>query len=320
MHVETWDGKAISAPGAFAKVTMAAYHGQLCVTPSASKSQLWRIIDKSPAHLWDAHYLNPEREEQDESRALTFGRAAHHLLLSEDDFHGHFVIRPDDYPEGAIYPDMIGATKPWSGNSKWCKNWLADQAIKGLEVLKPEELETVRRMAGGLNAHPMVRAGILNGLIETTLVARDPETGVWLKVRPDAIPTDGGDFSDLKSIADISDEGIERAIGDTGIPMQGAMVRRVCTLLGIEFTSFSLIFSEKTSPYCVRVKTLTEGDLELGDKLVTTALKVYARCLDRMIWPGPGGDQVDAEYAQMSPWKRGQLERRAEKLEKEMLL
>lgn len=315
-----WDGSAISEPGAYENIPMASYHGPLTVTPSASRSQLWKLFDQSPAHLWLTHYMNPDREEPEESKPLVFGRAAHHLILGEADFASHFIQRVENYPEGATYPDVIGKEKPWASNSTWCKAWLADQKAKGLTVLTDGDMDSVRGMALGLKAHPMVRAGILNGMIETTLVAKHQETGIWMKIRPDAIPSDGADVADLKTIADISDEGIERAIGETGLAMQGAMTRMVYRLLGLEFSSFSLVFSEKAAPYCVRVKTLTDADLDLGELSVNAALRVYARCIERSYWPGPGGEQTDAEFAQMTPWKRSQIERRITQIDKEMKL
>jgi hypothetical protein len=95
------------------------------------------------------------------------------------------------------------------------------------------------------------------------------------------------------------------------------MTRRVMTLLGIEFTSFSPVFVEKTAPYCARVKTLTDADLDLGDIVLDTALATYAKCLSRNIWPGIGGEQTDAEYAQMNPFKRGNIERKITFMQKD---
>lgn len=321
MKITPWDGKPIARPGAYSGVSMAAYHGRLCEGDSASRSQLWKLIDKSPAHLWIGHYSNPDREPEAPNDAKRFGRAAHHLLLGEADFHDTFALQPEVYPEGADFPAMIGNEKPWHNGAKWCRAWRAQEEGAGREIITAKELETVRRMAGGLNAHPMVRAGILNGFIETAIVARHPATGVWLKIKPDALPTDGPDVADLKTIADISDEGIEKAIGDSGLFMQGALTRMVYNLLGLPFASFSCVFAEKSAPYCVRVKTLTDGDLDLGTQAVETALRVYAHCLKSGVaWPGPGGSQTDAEYAQMTSWKRGQIERRIATLEKEMTL
>ncbi len=323
MDIIEWDGAPITAPGAYANVPMHIYHGRLVPEPehSASRSMLWTSFDKSPAHLELKHYLNPDRDDGDESEALLVGKAAHHMLLGEADFTDHFVFHPETYPEGADFPAMLGPQKPWNMNSRWCKAWTAAEQLEGRRsILKPRHLDAVRGMANGLYANPLVRAGILNGLIETTLVARDHRTGIWLKIRPDALPTDSGDVSDLKTIADISDEGIEKAIGDNGLFLQGAMTRRVMTMLGLEFNSFSLVFAEKAAPNCARVKTLADADLDLGDKVLDASLEQYARCLESAIWPGPGGTQSDAEFAQMSPWKRGRIERQLQFLEKDSRL
>lgn len=319
MKIIPWDGQPISAPGIYTGVPMATYHGRLCVGDTASKSILWPIIEQSAAHAYLTHYSNEDREDQT-TKPMLFGRASHHLILGEANFNREFIMQPSTYPEGAAYPSMIGAEKTWSNNAKWCKAWHADQVIHGLTVLTGADLDNIRGVAGGLYAHPMVRAGILNGHIETTLIAYDDDNGIWLKIRPDGMPNDSGDVADLKVVADITDEGIERSIGETGIALQGGMIRRVMRLLGHEMTSFSLVFAESKAPYCVRVKTLIDGDLDLGEQLLDTALPIYARCLARNVWPGPGGDQVDAEYTQMSPFKRGRLERRMQQLNKELSL
>lgn len=322
MQPTVWDGKPITRPGVYAKVDMEAYHGRLVAEDeeSGSRSFLWTLFNESPAHAQLKHYSNEDREDstETESEALLLGRAAHHMILGEAHFSESFVFHPETYPEGATYPSMIGAQKPWNWNANWCKAWGRDQ--KGREILRPRHMDSIRGMANGLYANPLVRAGILNGLIETTMVARDPRTGIWLKIRPDGIPTDSGDFSDLKTAADVSDEGIEKAIGETGIFLQGAMTRRVCNMLGIEFTSFSPVFVLKKAPFCARVKTLTDGDLDLGDKVLDASLELYKRCLDRGVWPGPGGEQTDAEYAQMSVWKRKRIEDQLALIEKDSRL
>lgn len=324
MQITPWDGQPITAPGAYSGIPMDVYHGRLVEAPedSASRSFLWKLFNESPAHAALSHYDRDDAEEDSptESEALLLGRAAHHMILGEAAFTEHFVFHPETYPEDAVYPSLIGAEKKWINSAKWCKAWNREQAERGREILKPAHIDAIRGMAGGLYANPLVRAGILNGHIETTLVARDPRTGIWLKIRPDAKPTDGADYSDLKTAADVSDEGIEKAIGETGIFLQGAMTRRVCRLLGEEFATFSPVFVLKKPPYCARVKTLTEGDLELGEKVLDAALETYARCLERGVWPGPGGEQTDAEYAQMSSWKRGRIERQLEFMQKDSRL
>lgn len=307
-----WDGQPITAPGLYRGVPQDDYHGQLTATPSVSRSGLWRLFDKSPAHYFDGSYLNPDREEQVESEPLLFGRAAHHLLLGEADFGKHFVVRPE-----RIHDPKAGEVD-WNANRLVCKEWLRHVKEQHLTVLTPNQMEAIRGMAKGLAANPLVQQGILSGLIEHTLVWKDPETDVWVKVRPDAIPTDAADISDLKSCADITDAGIEEAIGRDGLAMQGAMIGEgFRAVFGIEMASFSLVFSEKTRPHCCRVKTLKPSDLELGRSVYRIALRRFAQCLDAGRWPGPGGEQTDAEYAEMKPWHRIRIENRLAVLEQE---
>jgi hypothetical protein len=96
------------------------------------------------------------------------------------------------------------------------------------------------------------------------------------------------------------------------------MIRYVYRLLGIPFSSFTLVFAEKTAPYCVQVRTLIDADLDLGEDLMRACLGLYAQCTKRDVWPGPGGDAADAQYVQMTPWARRRFEARILKLQQEL--
>jgi hypothetical protein len=120
--------------------------------------------------------------------SLTLGRAAHHLLLGEDDFNTLYIVRPDKWDS-------------WRTDA--AKAWKQDQEAAGRTVLLPGQLDVIRGMARSLAAHPLIDAGILNGAIEQTIVWKCKDTGVWLKARPDAIPNDAGDFADLKTTTSV---------------------------------------------------------------------------------------------------------------------
>lgn len=329
MNILKWDKRPITRPGIYSDIPNAAYHGQLTKGVSVSKTGLGKLFDESPAHYYQESYLNPESwervmvddvevlrlKEKPASEALTFGRGAHHLLLGEKDFREHFIIRPETY----IHPKE--GKKPWSGNATVCKEWLAAQKEVNRTVLTQTELDHIKGMANTLGREPMIRAGILGGLIEHSMIWQDDETGVWLKSRPDAIPTGDLDFADLKTAADVTDDGIQKAIGDNNLHMQGALVAMACReLLGVEMTSFTLVFSEKKPPYCSRIHELTGEDLDLGEQQVRAALRLFARCVERKRWPGPGGDQTDAKYATMTPWRRKAIQRQITIIEAELSL
>jgi hypothetical protein len=305
MNILKWDGKPISEPGVYTGIEIDRYHEQLTATPSISSSGLRTIFSKSPAHYWDTSYLNPDRAEQTDSPQFALGRAAHHLLLGEADFSKHFLIRPDEI-DG----------KPWHGNRNECKAWLKWAEDDGRTVVTKNDIEAVRGMSKSLAKHPLVDSGILNGLIEHSMVWKDEEAGVWLKARPDAIPTDSGDYADLKTTSDITDDGIASSIGKFGYNMQAALVGMGCrALLGREMESFSLVFVESSRPYCVRVKTLKPDDIALGEKQIRAALRQFAHGLSTNEWPGPGGFQTDAEYVSIKAWARADAENRLAVLE-----
>lgn len=317
MIVNTWNGKPISRPGIWRGIPMTndegtGYHQAVTVRPSISSSGIRTIFSQSAAHYFDGSYLNPDREERAQSEPLLFGRAAHHLLLGEADFRSHFVIRPE------TYRDDEGKSKPWSGNARTCKAWLAEAKAAGLDVLTESQLLKIRGMAESLKREPLIRAGILNGRIEHSIIWQDKETGVWLKVRPDAIPAVDMSFADLKTAADITDDGIERAISDNDLHVQGALVGMACrAVLGREMESFSLVFVEKDRPHCVRVRELTPVDLELGEQQIRAVLPIFAKAVETGVWHGPGGGQVDAQYAEVTPWRRKAIERRLQVLASE---
>jgi hypothetical protein len=317
MQVIQWSGKPVSRPGIYREIPMrndagTGYHQNVAVRPSISSSGIRTIFSQSPAHYFAGSYLNPNAEPDKESEPLLFGRAAHHLLLGEADFQSHFVIRPE------TYLDAEARSKPWNANSGTCKAWLAEARASGRSVLTLAQLARIRGMAEALKVEPLIRAGILNGCIEHSIIWRDEESGVWLKVRPDAIPAVDMSFADLKTIEDITDDGIERAISDRDLHVQGALVGMAARAVwGREMESFSLVFVEKSAPFCVRVRELTPADLALGEQQIRAVLPIFAKAVESGVWHGPGGGQVDAQFAEVTPWRRKAIERRLQVLASE---
>lgn len=293
-------GEKIARPGLYHSVPISTYHSaDLCDGPSVSSSGLRTIINESAAHFWCTSPLNPNRVEPKESDALILGRAAHHLLLGEDDFSTLFIARPDKWD---------------SWRTIDAKRWKAEQEAEGRTVLLPSQLEQIRGMARSLAAHPLIDAGILNGQIEQTLAWKCKETGVWLKARPDAIPNDSGDFADLKTTADISTAGLTRAIAEQGYHMQAALIASGWhALTGNDIASFSFVFVEKSPPFCVRIVTLRDEDLARGERQNLIAIKEFVACMESGDWPGPGG--ADAEFMSLPEWAQKRIDHQIESAE-----
>lgn len=301
---QAWKPGLIKQAGLYTDIPIERYHtADVCDGPSISSSGLREIFNKSPAHYWVKSPLNPEAIEEPDKREFILGRAVHHLLLGEPDFAQKFSIQPVEYPDA-----KTGELKPWNNNATYCKQWHAGMKVQNRSVLTPKEVEQIKGMAIALGTHPIVRSGALNGKIEVSGFTKDKETGIWLKIRPDAIPRDSGDYVDLKTTISVQWPDLMRAIYERGYHMQLALIRHVVTQCGFPFNSATLVFVEKTPPFSPRVVTIRPADLDLGDKQNKAALKTFTECLKAKHWPGPGGDCQDAEYIELGDYARSQID------------
>lgn len=288
-------------------IPLAEYHSDCCAGPSISSSGLRTIFQKSPAHYWIESPFNPSRIPEKDAEHFVLGRAAHHLLLGEDDFSTLFIARPEKV-----------AGELWHGNRTVCRAWLAEQAAAGRTVVTPAQIEQIRGMARALAAHPLVASGILNGEIEKSLIWKDKETGIWLKSRPDAIPNDSGDYADLKSSSYYGEE-LDREVSKLRYDFQSVLTKWGSReVLGLEMESFSYVFVGAEQPHCVDVLTLPKEDIEAAEQDVRTALKTFAWCLKTGNWFGPSGTQSDARYVHISQWARERADYRRDFLEREI--
>lgn len=295
-----FDYKQITKPGLYSGVPLDLYHGQKILDgPSVSSSGLRRLFSESPAHFYAEWSGNPNRVEPEDKPHFAIGRAVHHLMLGEPFFAKLFAVQPEEWVNGN---GEINAWGRGTGANKYRDEWLAARAKEGRAVLKAEDVANIRGMAEALGRHPIIRAGALNGAIERSGFCKDKSTGLWIKVRPDAIPTDSGDYTDIKTTQSVLWEDLRRTIFDRGYYQQLALIRSGSRELGLPFTSATLIFVEKESPFAVRVVTLKDNDLDLGEKANRCALDAMADCLKRKHWPGPGGDREDAENIEMPEW------------------
>jgi hypothetical protein len=104
---------------------------------------------------------------------------------------------------------------------------------------------------------------------------------------------------DLKTAADLSDDGITRSIERYGYDMQLAAEVEAVTALGmIAKPLAALYFAEKSRPYDVRRVVLDAGLLGAGMARWRKACKIWKDCLASGNWPGRG-----EMTARRSPWR-----------------
>ena len=300
-----WADGSIGKPGLYSDMTLEQYHSRdVCDGVSISSSGLRTIFNESPAHYWASSVYNKDRIEQEESREMVIGRAMHHLMLGEAYFAQVFRRAPTEVP------DAKNVLQPWSLRTNYAKEWMDARRREGKVVIFPKEVEQIQGMALALGAQPMVQAGAFNGYVERSEFWRDKETGVWLKVRPDVVPSASADAVDLKTTTSVQWNDLQRTVAERGYVMQFALMREVFRNLGFPLASATLIFVERKPPHCVRILSLRPEDLDRGERMNRHALRAFARCFKSRHWPGPGGERRDAEEIWMPDWHKDQIEAR----------
>lgn len=304
-----WKAGPIARPGMYSGIPIDLYHSNyICAGPSVSSSGLRKLFSESPAHFYAEWPGNPNYEPPEDKAHFILGRAVHHLFLGEKYFGKLFTIQPDEYPDS-----KTGEMKKWRYGSHYCDRWKERQQRQRLSILTQNDFANIRGMANSLATHPIVVAGALNGQIERSVFWKDKETGLWIKTRPDAIPTSSVDFVDLKTTTSVKWTDIQRTIAEMGYHQQGALIcEGAKRVLGIDRPTFTLIFIEKKKPWCVRVVTLKDNELARGEKQNRYALDTIARCLKANRWPGPGGDREDAELIELPGWAQTQIDTKLE--------
>lgn len=287
--------KLIDKPGQY-DIPMSIYHTQCCVGPSVSSSGLRKILLESPADFWNTSDLNDYREEPESEDHFVFGRAAHALILGDEDFNAGFAIIPKDAPRKPTAA-QISARNEGRISDKAAESFAFWDAFhiqnETKDFLKEEDLETIHGMAEAITKHPLAPT-ILHGQPEQSLIWQDRKTGIWLKSRLDVLVSTG-DFADLKSTHQKSETLIWKQIRDHGLDMQmGLGTMGVENVLDIPFNadvyegkSCIFVFVYKKRPFHVMPVELPFDDVYRARIKCRAAINTMHQCITDNYWPGP---------------------------------
>lgn len=264
----------ITQPGVY-DMLADRYHSQCCNGPSISSTGLRKIRLGSPAHFWATSDLNPNAFPSPRTKALNFGNAAHSILLEGALPEDQYAVCPFDGP-------MNRNEDGWKAGEK--QDWKKQQEDAGLIVVTRADLEVIEQMYDAIRAHPMVRDGIFSGEIERSIFWKSED--VWLKARPDVLPTDTL-IVDYKAVADASPRAVARSVIDYGYHMQLALaIEGIREATGRRVEEAALVCQEKTPPYLVQVYPLSDSLLAVGKLEYEIALETFKECLRTGEWPG----------------------------------
>lgn len=273
----------ITQPGLY-DIPMETYHGDCCDGPSVSGSGLVKIEGQSLAHYWHDSYLNPKRPQFD-TAALSFGRAAHAMILGEPEWNKYFVISP--------YPDF---------RTKEARSWKESETRT---IVKPDQYETIKAMSRVIASSPLLSKIFKDGKPEQSLIWKDKETGIWLKSRPDWLPNSIQFVPNFKTSRSARPADFQRQAYELGYHQGAALcLEGIREIIGWNSPTYYFVVQEKEPPYVATLALMRDTDIEWGALLNRSALRKLARALDKGEWPGYATSPIEI---QMPAWAEKNL-------------
>lgn len=261
------------------------YHAdQVADQPTLSASIACTLIDKTPAHAFQAHpKLNPLFTAEAPKDHFDLGNVVHQILL-----------------EGRDPADIVHVAEGFDDWKKQAARDERDQArATGKIPILAKQLDGVLAMTAAaraqLAASTASPAPLTGGQPEQTIVW--DEDGILCRSRIDYLRDDYTAVDDVKTSARGADPGFfaRKTIYDHGYDLKAAMyLRAVKAVSGIDAV-WRWIVIDTAPPYLVSVVTPSDEVLAIGNAKLDKALEIWRDCLTSGIWPGYGSDVHVAE-------------------------
>jgi len=270
-------------PGCY-DIPQAEYLADPCDDPSLSSGIIKTLLNASPAHAWREHpKLNPNYAATHKAE-FDIGIAFHDLFL-----------------EGWDRAEVIAADSYRTNEAQ-----LARQAAyaAGKVPLLTKHYDAVQAMAKAATAqlatHDEASRIFKDGQSEQTLIW--DEDGVKARARLDWKPDRAALFGDLKStgVSANPDVWISRQLFATGCDIQAAWYcRGIRATLGIDRPQFRFVVVETEPPYALSVIAVGEAVMDLANKKIDQALRIWSECLALDLWPAYPNQTA---WADLPPW------------------
>jgi len=180
-------------------------------------------------------------------------------------------------------------------NAAGCKAAKAEALDAGRTPVLRKEWDEAVAISGAIRSHPTAGPLLAEGEAEQSMFWRDPEFGIWLRMRADFttwfhMPT----IVDLKTTKDASKDGFAKSVHDYGYHRQDPWYRQGwAAQLGCDWRDIDFIFAvvETEPPYLVATYRISDGtdgpdDVGLGLEQCRIAREIYRDCTASGSWPG----------------------------------
>lgn len=262
---------SIDKPGVYA-LSEDDYHADPVAVPSASASILATLLHHSARHAWWEHPRLNSALKREEKVIFDLGGAAHEVMLCG--------------------PSTVSVIDAGDWRTKAAKDARDAARAEGRIPLLPPQWNAVREMVANGRAQIAAHQECPHALdpslgkAEQTLIWQ--EEGVWCRIRADWTPDDHHALYDYKTTgASAEPDAWARAHLWPRNAIQAALYRRGArALLGVPDVPFRFIVQENEQPYALSIVQLGPAAMDLADRQVTAALKLWRQCLQTDRWPG----------------------------------
>jgi len=248
-------------PGVFTGVPGSVYHA----SDGFSRSNLCEI-DRSIAH-----YKISLETKNVQTDPLLKGSAFHDLCLLPDFYYSNYKVADTGDKRTKKYKTFV---------SKYPNN----------DILTPGMANDVKDMRDAIYSNPKMKEAldIETSLREVSIWARDPDTGLLLKIRPDLICD--GLIIDLKSTISPSKEAFVYSVRDWKYHVQASYYLYVSSLIGMDIEDFIFFVVGSKPPFLTGIYNLPrlkedvvsgpDVSLEEGERFFRHSLDVYKKYSD----------------------------------------
>lgn len=242
--------------------------------PGIGQSML-KAFDAEPT---PKHYQESLTRPKLVTEAMEFGTILHAAVLTPELQYNTYYLEPE------TYPSPKEGDKPWDGRATYCKAWKKNHNDRPIidaekESRIPKIVETVRSL-------PIVGPIIRHGQKEVSFFKIDPETGLLLKCRVDAMATstDGETYIvDLKKVRRGYATATRFAVqcAELGYDIQNAAYIYITGA-----TRFIFVAMEEEAPYDAETWELSRNDVNEGMAKFRRIMNSYSECVKSGVWAG----------------------------------
>lgn len=236
-----------------------------------SRSELF-TISKTPLH-----FKYEQDNPKEDTKSLSFGRAAHKYILEKDDFFNDFAIEP-------VVDKRTKAGKE--------EHQMFLYSLGEKESISMEDYQNILQMYDAIQSNP-VAVALLTGEHEKDFFWNDDLTGERCKCRPDCLTEFEGKkyIVDYKTTDSCEDGHFERSCRKYGYKFQAGMYTEGVFQNTFEQYGFVFVAQEKTAPYAVRVYFCTPEFVAQGYDQFRQLIGIYHQCKTTGNWYGYEGPE-----------------------------